>query len=137
MGNRGTKSVKFNKIEIQGHKEDFIVKAQRLDGIHNLKSNDLLRCNLSNFERSFLFRIPPKSINKFLFRFYSTSGKTNFEIREGRDPSEVKDTSLSLQLTDTYAKQSSLLSSSFISGFIDAEGSFSVVLVKDKTYKLG
>jgi len=121
MDNRGTKSVEFglDKVgHLLGHDDYFTVKAQRLDGKHNQKNIVLsLRYNLINFERNFVFKIHSNSKNKFLFRSYSTSRNN-----------------LANQRTDTtnVGPKQIGLSPLFISGFIDAEGSFSVILVKDK-----
>ncbi|GAA5129043.1 hypothetical protein GCM10023339_57720 [Alloalcanivorax gelatiniphagus] len=101
--------------------ESVTVKEQRVDGSYtNLKSSGLvLRCTLYNFERKFLIGISPNSINKFTLRSYSTRTKLN-------------------QSTDVKPSSSGLtINPSFISGFIDGEGCFSVVLVKDRSYKLG
>ena len=118
MGNRGSKSTVGAGLNSETANKKMklafpVVKEQRVDGkLLNFNNSCLgLRCILKGFERNYQIRIHSKSINKF-------SGLRAFS-------------------TSTMKNKVSLLSPSFIVGFADGEGTFSVTLVKDKSYKLG
>lgn len=77
----------------------------------------MLRCTLTHFERKLVIRIPSKLINKKNFNFYSTFINEKINLINNDIKSNYID--------------------SFIKGFVDGEGCFSIVMVKDKSYKLG
>lgn len=105
MGYRGSKS----DLNLNNKTE----KEQRVDGncIEDLsiKRISMLRCTLMGLEKDYQNKVLTKSLN----RNYSTSVHTI-------------DTSQNFEMP---------LSPEFVSGFIDGEGSFSVTLVKDESYK--
>jgi hypothetical protein len=107
MDYRGSKSNKGNTL---------FVKEQRVDGsyIETSRKNNkysMLRCTLMGLKRDYQSKVLSKSLN----RYYSTS----------------------ITSTDTSQIYEPKLDPDFVSGFIDGEGSFSVTLIKDKSYKSG
>ena len=108
MGYRGSKSTMLE--------ENIVVKEQRVDGscigAPELKKNlSMLRCTLMGLERDYQNKV----LSKSLIRYYSTK----------------------VVPTDTSQIKESKLDPHFVSGFIDGEGSFSVVFIKDNSYKSG
>jgi hypothetical protein len=125
-----------------------VVKEQRVDGGCTENNVSILRCTLMGFERNYQKRILSKSINKFaVFRtFYTNSGVgANHQI----GPVLGHISSCSFSTSADYLSSSSSMNKkgaacslqqitpSFVTGFVDGEGCFSVTLVKDKSYKLG
>lgn len=148
IGYRGSKSIVGTgliKETANNIKSIFaIVKEQRVDGGCTENTISVLRCTLMGFERSYQKRILSKSINKFAgFRtFY-----TNFGVVRDTKPrigllGYISSCSFStsanyLSSSCSKEKKANSLSPSFVTGFVDGEGCFSVTLIKDKSYKLG
>ena len=108
VGYRGSKSIVLYSITIT------VVKEQRVDGnrCFNIKH---LRCTLMGFERNYQVKIPSKQvINK---RFYSSAVER----------------SLSSKYNLNYLN----LNPWFITGFIDAEGSFIISIIKTPRFNTG
>ncbi|OAX31509.1 homing endonuclease [Rhizopogon vinicolor AM-OR11-026] len=101
------------EIDYRGSKSELVnnsVKEQRVDGSWSIKakfSNMLLRYTLMGFERNYRVRIPSNQIIK---GFYTSQ---------------------------TILEKTILLNPWFISGFTDAEGCFTLSIVKDHRSKTG
>lgn len=125
IGYRGSKSTVGAGLNSEAANDNFklsfsVVKEQRVDGncIGGNRNLPMLRCILMGFERNYQIRILSKSINKISsYRNFSTLPSSGRKLPN--------------------SKANLLLSPPFIAGFVDGEGSFSVTLIKDKSYKLG
>ena len=149
MDNRGSKSTILNSI---------VIKEQRVDGSWSVKSNLTdLRCTLKGFERnrginhnfsrqmcwSSRVKIPFKQ-----FRLYPVVSLRGY-VSRWSDPLEAKwgegkvkySTSTSLcgfvNRPQSRSMHEISVNPGVWSGLIDGEGSFSIILVKDLTRKLG
>ncbi|KAK4638700.1 hypothetical protein QC761_0114320 (mitochondrion) [Podospora bellae-mahoneyi] len=113
MDNRGSKSTKL-KVNV--------VKEQRVNGSWSAKSNlTNLRCTLTGFEKN-------RGINHGFNRQMSWSSRVKIPSKQFRLSSVV------------FIHGTSKLTSvnpGVWSGLIDGEGSFSIILVKNSTRKLG
>jgi hypothetical protein len=107
MGYRGTKS-KFDRITN-------FVKAQRVDGNYFLFRR--LRYTLMEGESSYQVKILSKRLNNKLFSILTTSTR--------------------LQGFISGKQKNFKLNPWFVSGLIDAEGTFYISIRKDNEYKLG
>ena len=143
----------YNKIKLLFT----FVKEQRVDG--GCTGFPVLRCTLMGFERNYQKRILSKSINKFtefkslynnnrvralysksLPIIYGYTSSYSFStlgnsLYYSSPPLREKNPQNSF--ASSMDKKENKLSPSFIAGFIDGEGCFSITLVKDKSYKLG
>jgi hypothetical protein len=122
MGYRGSKS-EILSIPIPNR---ISVKEQRVDGSYctnKIKKNLQLRCTLMDFERYYQTSLPSKQIS---IRTFSTS---NF-----KPP-------LLFPLPERPKTRGSIghkkLNPWFVTGFIDAEGTFCTTIYKNKAYKTG
>ncbi len=87
------------------------VKEQRVDGSWSIKAitkKMLLRCTLMGFERNYLVKIPSNQLN---IRFFSTAS--------------------------VFKDGNKTLNPYFVTGFADAESSFSTTIYKSKNLKTG
>ena len=106
-----------NKMDNRGSKSDRSVKEQRVYGNWSIKSQKVgLRCTLMGFERN-------RSIN---FRF---------NMKQGLNPS-IKIPSKQFDLKKFSTFNVSTINPGVWSGLIDGEGSFSIIIDKNKTRKL-
>ena len=105
MDNRGSKSITDNNPTSQ---TSVFVKEQREDGDCRLNSKRL-RCSLMSFERNSQIKALPTR-NILQFKGYSTAAS---------------------QFNNSYLKEFKALNPWFVSGFTDAEGSFSVTIRKN------
>lgn len=110
MDNRGSKSTILNNM---------VVKEQRVDGSWSIKSSKLmdLRCTLGGFER-----------NRGI--------KLGFNMQQGWN-SYVKIPSKQFDLKKFSTYNSTPVNPGVWSGLIDGEGSFSIIIDRNKTRKLG
>jgi hypothetical protein len=106
-----------SEMGYRGSKSEFVtnsVKEQRVDGSWSIKAKSkkmLLRCTLMGFERNYQVKIPSKQLNKSFFSTVSA-------ITGGR----------------AYA---TVLNPYFVSGFADAESSFSTTIYKNNKLTTG
>lgn len=109
MDNRGSKSIILNSM---------VVKEQRVDGSWSIKPHLMdLRCTLRGFERN-------------------RGVKLGFNLQQGWN-SYAKNPSKLFDLKKFSTSNSTILNPGVWSGLIDGEGSFSIVVDRNKTRKLG
>ena len=128
----------YNKIKLLFT----FVKEQRVDG--GCTGFPVLRCTLMGFERNYQKRILSKSINKFT-EFKSLYNNNRVRALYSKSLPRIYGYTSSYSFStlgnslyySSMDKKENKLSPSFIAGFIDGEGCFSITLVKDKSYKLG
>lgn len=164
IGYRGSKSIVGTDLigETANNKIKSIfavVKEQRVDGGCTENNISVLRCTLMGFGRNYQKRILSRSINKFaVFRtFYTNFGVVACVANHRIGPVLGHISSCSFSTSANYLSSSSSMNKkaaaysnpnpreimgmqitpSFVTGFVDGEGCFSVTLVKDKSYKLG
>ena|SRR2546429_3358549 len=103
-----------NQMGNRGSKSAYkAVKEQRVDGSY-FGLNPKLRCTLMGFERSYRVKIPSKQLNILSFSTLTSVNNSN-----------------------NQTVISSLLHPWFITGFTDAEGTFTIVLDKNNHRTLG
>ena len=102
------------EMEYRGSKSDFnlkSVKEQRVDGSwYSLYNKKCLRCTLMGFERNYQFKIPSNQIN--VLRTYT-----------------------SIATHKPFIVPKSIMNPWFLTGFADAEGSFSILIQYNDKYK--
>jgi len=132
MGYRGSKS-EILSIPIPNR---ISVKEQRVDGSYctniniNINIKNLqLRCTLMDFERYYQTSLPSKQISIRTFRTFSTSNFKPPLLLPLPDRSKTRGTRGSIG----HKK----LNPWFVTGFIDAEGTFCTTIYKNKAYKTG
>ena len=109
MDNRGSKSAILN---------DIVVKEQRVDGSWFIKSQLMnLRCTLQDFEK-----------NRDI--------KLGFNMQQAWN-SCIKNPSKQFGLRKISTYSSTIVNPGVWSGLIDGEGSFSIIIDRNKTRKLG
>lgn len=103
-----------NKMEYRGSKSDFnlkFVKEQRVDGsLHNFLNKKCIRCTLMGFERNYQIKIPSKQKN-------------------------ILRTHTSIATHKSTISNNFNLNPWFITGFSDAESSFSILIQHNDKYK--
>jgi hypothetical protein len=116
IGNRESKSIITSGD--RGYKSAIIVKEQRVDGSwQGVTSNPCLRYTLMAFERNSQLGVLSNQIN--INRFYSSKVVVP-------------------KCTDSLLKNATQkMDPWFVTGFVDAEGSFLISIFKDKDYKTG
>lgn len=115
-----------NEMDNRGSKSEFTsnlnsVKEQREDGSLRVKSIMRLRCSLTGFERNYRANIPSKQFNIRKFTRQLTTGILSHKEVIG---------------LETNFKHT-LINPGVLTGLNDAEGSFSIILVRNKSRKLG
>jgi len=128
MGYRGSKS-EILSIPIPNR---IFVKEQRVDGSYctNIK-NLQLRCTLMDFERYYQTSLPSKQIS---IRTFSTSNFKPPLLLLHLLPLGFEQRLMQQQMLSIGHKK---LNPWFVTGFIDAEGTFCTTIYKNKAYKTG
>lgn len=118
------------KMGYRGTKSDLkkSVKAQRVDGSQWINKTIHLRYTLMDFERSYPVKIPSKQL-KINNSYFSTFASSSSSISTS--------TSISTNATQKISVTPNILNPWFITGLIDAEGSFFTSIFKTNSYKLG
>lgn len=124
MGYRGSKSGNLS------------VKEQRVDGSCTGALSPVLRCTLMGFERNYQVKIPS---NLLFRRQYSTNKITRRTSSVGNSTSGiyVQRSPFGLEGVLREKDKLNLINPSFITGFMDGEGSFMVSVLKYPTFRTG
>ena len=113
-----SQKMKETEIGYRGSKSvtmnNFTVKEQRVYGSWHGLFSPCLRCTLMGFERNYQIRILSNHINRYT-RLYSSKVVQQCLVE----------------------KQNLKINPQFLTGFIDAEGCFTISITRDKKYKTG